>query len=74
MSEKVNCIDKAGKWIVCGFQNAKLCIYELGKANGHPIAECKPSKSGVIKGAKIPRNLTKFSFSKIIPEISPTKP
>lgn len=45
---KANMIEKVGKWVICGFQDGRVCIYDVGVAEQNPIEEFH--KKGVIKG------------------------
>ena len=58
LDDKVNCIEKVNKWVIIGYHNARLCVYDVGIPKSHPIAECRTSKSGSVKSQ---RNFHKIS-------------
>jgi hypothetical protein len=59
LADKVNSIEKVGKWVISALQNGSVHLYDINEKNAQPVAEYKPSRAGSNYGEFV---LTFFSY------------
>eukprot|EP01116_Phalansterium_solitarium_P021800 TRINITY_DN6942_c0_g1_i1.p1 TRINITY_DN6942_c0_g1~~TRINITY_DN6942_c0_g1_i1.p1 ORF type:complete len:946 (+),score=293.55 TRINITY_DN6942_c0_g1_i1:174-3011(+) len=55
LSAKVNCIEKVGRWVCVGFENSRVCVYDITKDKGEPVVEYVHPRPGSVRGISIQR-------------------